>query len=575
VIALLLALLLCGPAVAQEPLVLDDRARRVEAWPAVSVLRDPTRQLSIDEVRARADRFAPPEGAYATLGLSKDAVWLRLPVRVPANQAEAQQEGRWVLDIDYPPINRIDVYVAGDQGVVQHARLGNTVPFSERPMRSRSHSVELHLAPGATAQIYVRVETQGAMVLPLTLSTPGAFHEHALREQMLQGLLSGLGLCLLLYSLMQWINLREPLFAKYAVLIGGGLTFLAFQFGIGAQFLWTDNFWLERHVPGLAALTACAGTFLFVEQALASPQTPRLFSQLMKAGAAALFVVGLLFAFDAIDLHAVTAVVGTLGLMPAVMGMPGTIARARRGDSVGWYFLVAWAGYFATTAVMVGMIKGRVDVNFWTLHSFQLGNTLDMLVFLRVIGLRLQAVHAAAQRATRERDQLRSLAHSDPLTGLANRRGLDASLAALLPRCTPQDMLAVYMLDLDGFKNVNDRHGHDVGDELLVAVARRLQATVRADDVVARLGGDEFVVMAGGLKDEHQAHEVGLHLVEAFGKPFDVRGHACSVGVTVGYVLVPLDGNDPVRLLKRADEAMYAGKQSGKSCLRRGAPAAA
>jgi diguanylate cyclase len=126
------------------------------------------------------------------------------------------------------------------------------------------------------------------------------------------------------------------------------------------------------------------------------------------------------------------------------------------------------------------------------------------------------------------------------------------------------------MLDLDGFKQVNDRFGHDVGDELLVAVAQRLKAHLRSSDVVARVGGDEFVVMASGPHNERQAHDLGSKLLEAFEQPFDLSRQRCSVGLTIGYVLVPLDGVDAVDLLRRADAAMYLGKQSGKNCLRRG-----
>jgi diguanylate cyclase (GGDEF)-like protein len=188
----------------------------------------------------------------------------------------------------------------------------------------------------------------------------------------------------------------------------------------------------------------------------------------------------------------------------------------------------------------------------------------------------MKSVHAAAQNAARERDTFLSLAHTDALTGLPNRRGLDAALARELPHCTPQKILALYMIDLDGFKEVNDRYGHDAGDELLVAAARRLRSSLRASDVVARLGGDEFVVTVSGLHDDRQAQEIGSHLLEAFSAPFELsHRRSCHVGLTVGYSLMPFDGHDAPTLLKNADAAMYAGKQSGKRCVRRGAFTAA
>ena len=101
-------------------------------------------------------------------------------------------------------------------------------------------------------------------------------------------------------------------------------------------------------------------------------------------------------------------------------------------------------------------------------------------------------------------------------------------------------------------------------------MARRLKTSLRTSDLVARLGGDEFVIIVTGLHDDSQAQEIGQHLLKVFDAPFQLSdGCRCSVGLTVGYALVPVDGTDPVTLLQRADAAMYAGKQGGKRCVRR------
>jgi len=564
VAALLLACTL-GVRAAPAPLVLDDAAGRIEAWPAVTILPDPDRSVDIAAAIGADARFEVPQSAYATLGLRKEPVWLRIPLQLPA-----QASPLWLLDIDYAVLNRIDVYLVRGGKVVQQARLGNLQPYSQRPIATRSHALALELQAGASHELYLRVETLGGMILPIVLTRPAAFHARALAEQMLQGLLTGLGLCLVIYSLGQWATTREPLFGKYALLTFGSLLFSVVQFGIGGMYLWRDQLWIEQHTAALAALLASGATFLFVEEVLRGPGVSRHFTRVMHAGAAALGVTALAYASGLIHVHVVSNVIGTLGLLPALMGLPGAVTRARRGDAIGWYFLCAWVGYFVATATMVGVIKGHIGANAWTLHSFQAGATLDMLLFMRVVSLRMKAIHAEARHAVRERDAFVSLAHTDPLTGLPNRRGLDARLASAMAQSAPDRLLAVYMLDLDGFKQINDRFGHDVGDELLVAVGRRLQAHLRSSDVVARLGGDEFVVTASGLADERQARELGNKLVEAFREPFELaQGRQCTVGLTIGYVLVPLDGVDPVSLLRQADAAMYAGKQGGKGCVRR------
>ena len=545
-------------------LALEDSTPEVQAWPAITMLSDPGKLLKLEQVLQMKSEFKPPQTAYGTLGLRQDAVWLHIPFKV-----SGQSSGQWVMNIDYAVINRIDAYLVAEDQVIKEALMGNLVPRAQRPVDARVHALPLILNPGQSYDIYLRLENNGAMILPISFSIPATFHALALREQMLQGLLTGLALCLLIYSLANWATLREVLFLKYALLISGSLLFSLLQFGVGGQYVWPDNAWIEVHMGGLSAFVAVAGSFLFVEQALANSGTKRWFSALMKAGAALSIFFALCFSLDWIDIHQVTAIVGTLGLAPALMGLPGAIRRARRGDSVGYYLLVAWAVYFASTAVLIEVIKGNVGVNFWTLHSFQFGATLDMLLFMRVLGLRTKALQSEVLRATRERDSFHSLAFTDPLTGLANRRSLTTSISAALEIAAPSNILAVYMMDLDGFKQVNDKFGHDVGDELLVAVASRLKNNLRNSDVVARLGGDEFLVMSNGLSTDSQAQELGEKLLAAFAAPFSLSSQDCHVGMTIGYALAPHDGQNSAQLLKRADAAMYQGKSTGKNCLRR------
>ncbi|NUN61341.1 MAG: GGDEF domain-containing protein [Burkholderiaceae bacterium] len=559
VLALWLVLLACGARAEPAPLVLAESQPVTLLWPALTLLSDPDRRHTAEELLSGGPAFGPMPATQGTLGVRPDAVWLRAPLAVAPGS-----DRRWILDIDYAPINRIDVALAAGGRIVQQAVLGNTQPFSQRPLLSRSHTMVLNLEPGVRYELLLRVQVQGAMILPITLNTPTALMGRALNEQMLQGVLTGLALCLLVYSLAQWVSLRDALFIQYALLISGSLLFSLQFFGVGAQYLWTDNLWMERHASGLAALMATCGSFLFIGQALAAGDPRHRLMRTMRWGAVGTAVLAVAFALDAFDVKVLTAIVSILGLVPALMGIPGAVGRMRQGDPVGGTLLLAWLVYFIATATVIGVIRGWVPVNFWTLHSFQFGATLDMLLFMRVLGLHSKALRTAAENARTERDAMQTLAHTDPLTGLPNRRGLGLALTEALAHCDPDHLLAVYVMDLDGFKPVNDQHGHDVGDDLLVAVARRLQGHVRKSDMVARLGGDEFVVVTDQLTSPQQAHEMGQKLLEAFHAPFALQTHTIQVGLTIGYALAPTDSNDAVGLLKLADAAMYTGKQGGK-----------
>ena len=407
------------------------------------------------------------------------------------------------------------------------------------------------------------------MILPITIEQQSAFHSTAVAEQMAQGLMVGIALCLLLYSLGQWVGSREPLFLKYALLVSGSMLFTLLLLGVGSQYVWTNNFWMEQHMSGISSAMAIGGTFLFLEESLREPGRGLWFPRIMKGGAVLALLLGLVYAFDLIDTGVLSIIITLFGPIPAIICMPRFIERVRRGEAVGIYLLLAWTAYMLAVVVISAVIRGYEPVNFWTLHSFQFSATFDMLAFMYVLTLRTKAVREAAVHASMERDIMRALAHTDPLTGLPNRRSLSDALTQALLGASQDRMLAVYLIDVDEFKPVNDHHGHDVGDELLVIISQRLQANVRSGDIVARLGGDEFVVLANGLRSAAQASDLGNQLLKLFDAPVKLKHHEVRIGLTIGYAMAPLDGNEASVILKLADAAMYVGKQAGKRCLRR------
>ncbi len=163
-------------------------------------------------------------------------------------------------------------------------------------------------------------------------------------------------------------------------------------------------------------------------------------------------------------------------------------------------------------------------------------------------------------------DQLQHDALHDSLTGLPNRAHLQRQLGESLTdvRSGAAPGAAVMILDLDGFKDVNDTLGHQQGDEVLVEVARRLVDAVGGDGFVARLGGDEFAVLVPALSDEALAHSIGERVVSSLEEPIDLGELHVEVAASVGVALCPQDSSDPSVLLKRADMAMYAAKSSGR-----------
>ncbi len=168
-------------------------------------------------------------------------------------------------------------------------------------------------------------------------------------------------------------------------------------------------------------------------------------------------------------------------------------------------------------------------------------------------------------RMKHARSDLEMMAYHDPLTGLANRRQMDARLSYTLAHARRDEAsFSLIMIDLDGFKHVNDAAGHQAGDELLVAVSRRLKALLREVDLVVRLGGDEFVLILERA-DATGSARVARKVLELIANPLQLsNGNVTRVTASLGVAVYPGDGDDSSRLLRLADERMYRAKATGR-----------
>ncbi|MEP1449134.1 MAG: EAL domain-containing protein [Paraglaciecola sp.] len=166
-----------------------------------------------------------------------------------------------------------------------------------------------------------------------------------------------------------------------------------------------------------------------------------------------------------------------------------------------------------------------------------------------------------------KQNQLEHMAHFDVLTDLPNRSLLaDRLNQSILFSKRSKTQVAIVFLDLDGFKEINDKHGHSVGDELLVVFADRLKDILREHDTLSRYGGDEFVIVLSELESNQDFHPIVERMLNAASSPFTLGRHVLKLSASIGVTVYPCDHTDAEQLIRHADQAMYIAKQKGKNC---------
>ncbi|QOL25732.1 EAL domain-containing protein [Thalassotalea sp. LPB0316] len=257
----------------------------------------------------------------------------------------------------------------------------------------------------------------------------------------------------------------------------------------------------------------------------------------------------------------------------AIVGLPGILVFAAIvGSSRLFYFVFAYVicfviglGYYD---LELGHMREMAPIN-WSVVA-------DIVVILLVIGLtvkqlvnelkrmtnRLTYEH---QQATQSKEEIQRIAHHDALTGLPNRYlAQDRFQQSLAHVSRSGELVGLLFIDLDHFKPVNDNLGHDIGDMVLIEVAKRITAVVRKRDSVCRIGGDEFVVIIEANNSQSSVGDVATKILETLREPFYVSSHRIEISASIGVALAPNDGVEFEELSKKADLAMYKSKALGR-----------
>lgn len=599
-VAVLMSLWMASTASGQAaPIALSSASGEIDLAGKVQYLADASGKLTIADVRQRTGEFKTwPASADLNFGYQGRVYWIRLPF--VANQ-DAPHD--WVLEVAYPPLGNVDVYLA--DGKVLHG--GANVPYTSRPVGHRNHVFRFQPAalPAASpaqddkaakaapvTELLMRVESETTGLIPVRLRSEQVFHNYNTNSMFAMGLYYGLLFALGAYNLMLFVALRSAAFGYYVlwiVALAGGVAGLN---GVAAQYVWRD--WGEGNIVVLPvfllASNACAILFSrnFLDSRRNFPTFDRLLLVLGWYSLIACLLTPLLplrLAIQGMSITAITVTSMLIGL---------AVVSVRRGVPSARYYLAAWIVLLLGSLLTAMRNFGLVPNMFISQYGLQLGSAFEMLLLSFALAARFNELKRAREEAMRQHEaelesrvhertaelaatnvrladseaQLRALANQDALTGLANRRHFAEVLEVAIAQTSRMNAsMAVLLIDLDGFKPVNDRHGHAAGDKVLETVAARLRAAVRAHDVAARIGGDEFAVVLSAPQTQADAERVGMKLVEVISAPIALGtpdGESVTVGASVGVVLTGAATTTADALMAQADAAMYAAKAAGR-----------
>lgn len=592
-----------------ELLQLDPEVRDYPVTGSLQVLRDPRHRFSINELlqgtaHGQWQQFtasSPPN-----FGLTRDAIWLRLPIEQRARTTQ------WLLEMSNPLLDQVDFHLVRNGRVLAHFITGDHHPFVQRPRAHRHLLFPLDLEAEGRYEIWLRVESSSTMNLGLHLWQPDQFWQKDQPLLLGYGFFHGMLMLFSLYYLFIFAWTRERSHLYFALFsLSSALTVLTIH-GFGFQYLWPNAIeWQEQAIfflvpmacltlgkfaghllqlrgwrqlrPLLLSLAGWLSLLYMVASPLLPPQ-PRM----VLLGALLLYSFGITFVISLLELFrgnrsiryfilgwtlfllcVLVFVLSRLGWLPPLPNAENAIEVSLAG-------LIIMLS-FALTARLNEERRSKLAAQQEALHHEQQlvreqQHSLDIMrqasaELEQNVARRTHDLNVALKKLEHANAQLHLLSTVDSLTGLKNRRYFDQIYHSEWRRALrEQTPLSLLLIDADHFKRINDQLGHPAGDECLRQLAQRIcSAVARPSDLVSRYGGEEFAVLlpSTALTGALQIAERIREQVKAEAVVWQEQ--PIWLTVSIGVASLKIDSSiTPDLIVRQADAALYRAKNEGR-----------
>ncbi|MDH4555096.1 response regulator [Pseudomonas sp. BN417] len=388
---ILLFAFLCLLASLAGAVEFDEQARNVPLGQHMDVFEDVRGDAGIEDITSPAldGSFRRNEKPVLNAGYSRSVFWLRIDLEYRPRTQGGQQI--WLLELAYPPLDHLDLYLPDSQGGYQLAqRTGDALPFASRQIKQNNYLFSLGLQPNQPQRVYLRLQSEGSIQAPLTLWSPRAFVEEQPERIYVLGIIYGVLLVMLIYNLFIFLSVRDTSYLYYILYIASFGLYQISVNGAGIQYFWPDNpWWANAATPfliGSAALFGCQFARSFLHTAEHSPWMDRSLLGLMALGALAMILA--LTASYGLALRLATS----LALIFTVVIFAAGVLAWLRGMRVARYFIIAWSAFLLGGAINTLMVLGYLPNGFFTMYASQIGSALEVGLLSLALADRINAM---------------------------------------------------------------------------------------------------------------------------------------------------------------------------------------
>lgn len=548
------------------------------------VLEDPSGELTFEQARNHQGWADYPGGNF-NAGYDQSTWWLKFTVTNPMEQPQER-----LLAIDYPVLGDLRIFhLKGDEQIEFH--MGFDYPFHQRPIDSRNFVVPLSWESNQTTEIYLRVESESSMQVPLTIWKPQAFHSASAYANLAHGIFFGTLIAIAIYNLLLYFSLRDVNYLLYVASVVSLVFLIGTINGFTFRFLWPNAInWNSQALEVFISL-AVGFSALFTRQFLVLRKSSPLFNKIM-LGIATTSAITCLASFQLSYFYAISFLI-PFTVFACSSALLAGVVTYRKGQETARYYLMAWSFLLVGLLVLALSKAGVLPSNSLTDSAGQIGSMFEVILLSFALAQRIsserklrfaaqeqlleeshrhnQELEARVQERTlmleKLNQQLNELSVTDGLTGLKNRRFFDETLRNELHRAHRTGRpLSLALMDIDHFKSLNDHYGHQAGDQCLKRVGEILRASVRKpSDVAARYGGEEFALVLPET-DPDTAETVLERLRRTIEETqVEYEGNNLGFTISLGFTTSSDTAISADELIRQADYALYEAKEDGRN----------